>query len=199
MKLRPALQIALFSVLLFVAGLALFTRANRFPFYRHPDEPVKVAQLQTGTWNFNHPMLLLSTVRLALDASGTDLRQPQRVVEVGRWVSAGFAAATAVLMAAALWITAGRFAGIAAGLLLISNHQLFELAHYLKEDTSLVFGISAWLFGLALYRRKPGRATAAAVGAGAALALSGKYVGAFAPVLSLWVLALKITPDGPRW
>jgi len=190
-----------------VAGLALFTRANRFPFHRHPDEPVKVAQLQTGDWNFNHPMLLLSTARLALAASGTDLQDPQRVVEVGRWVSAAFAAATAALMAAALWLAAGRFAGIAVGLLILSNHQLFELSHYLKEDTALAFGLSAWILGLALYRRWPGRATAAFVGAGAALALSGKYVGALAPLLSLWLLASPRgtaseapagTPSAPR-
>ncbi|XHR29175.1 MAG: hypothetical protein ACFUZC_01140 [Chthoniobacteraceae bacterium] len=198
--MRPALQIVLFSVLLFVAGLALFTRANRFPFHRHPDEPVKVAQLQTGNWNFNHPMLLLSTARLALAASGTDLRDPQRVVEVGRWVSAGFAAATAALMAAALWLAAGRFAGIAVGLLILSNHQLFELSHYLKEDTALAFGLAAWLLGLALYRRWPGRATAAFVGAGAALALSGKYIGALAPLISLWLLASpRTTPRARRY
>ena len=72
-----------------------------------------------------------------------------------------------------------------AGLLLLTNHQLFELAHYLKEDPSLLFGIAAWLFALALYWRTPGSTTAALLGVGAALAVSGKYLGAFAPILTL--------------
>lgn len=188
-------QIALFSALLFAAGLGLFTRSNRFPFYRHPDEPVKVAQVQTGDWNFHHPMLLVGTARLVMAASGTDLRNPQAVVETGRWVSAGFAAGAAALFAAAMWIAAGRFAGVAMGLLLLSNHQLFELAHYFKEDTALVFGIAAWLLALALYERRPTWSKAALIGIGAALAVSGKYVGAFAPVLSLWVLAKTGLPE----
>jgi len=182
---RQTLQPWLLAALLFAAGLALFTRANAFPFYYHPDEPVKVAQIQTGQWNFHHPMLLLSTARLAVGALG-GAENPQHVVEVGRWVSAAFAAAAVALLAAAVWSIAGRFAGIAAGLLLLSNHQFFELAHYFKEDTALLFGMSAWLLGLALYSKRPHWTTAALVGAGAALAVSGKYIGVFAPLLSLW-------------
>lgn len=186
--MRPSLQIWLFSAFLFAAALGLFTRSNRFPFYDHPDEPVKVAQVQTGNWNFHHPMLMLSTARLAVRAAGVSLDDPQRVVETGRWVSAGFAAASVALLAAMLWIVAGRFAGIAAGLLLLTHHQLFELAHYFKEDTSLLFGLGVWLLGLALHARRPRWSTAALVGAGAALAVSGKYIGVFALPLSLWLI-----------
>jgi len=186
---RKTLQIWLFAALLFAAGLALFTRFNGFPFYYHPDEPVKVAQIQTQNWNFNHPMLMLSTARLAVCVTG-NIGNPQHVVEVGRWVSAGFAAASVALLAALVWIVGGRFAGIAAGLLLLTNHQLFELSHYFKEDTALLFGISAWFLGLALYTKRPHWTTAALVGAGAALAVSGKYIGVFAPLLSLWFIPL---------
>ncbi len=198
MKPAPALQIALAAALFFAAGIALFTRENQFPFFRHPDEPVKVAQVQTGKWNFHHPMLLLSTARLAVAATSVDRGNPQAVVETGRWVSAGFAAGAAALLAAAIWLAAGRVAGIATGLLLLTNHQLFELAHYFKEDTALLFGIGAWFFSLALYERKTGWGRAALLGVGAALAVSGKYVGAFAPLLSLFVLA-RPALGGRRW
>jgi len=185
---RKTVQIWLFAALLFAASLTLFTRFNDFPFYYHPDEPGKVAQIQTGQWNFNHPMLMLTTARLAVRASRGDLTDPQCVVEVGRRISAGFAAASVALLAALVWIVGGRFAGITAGLLLLSHHQLFELSHYFKEDTALLFGISAWFLGLALYTKRPHWTTAALVGAGAALAVSGKYVGVFAPLLSLFLI-----------
>ena len=185
---QQTLQIWLFAALLFAAGLGLFTRSNGFPFYAHPDEPGKVAQVQTGQWNFNHPMLMLTTARLAVRASDGNSTNPQHVVEVGRWVSAGFAAAAVALLAAFVWALGGRFAGMTAGLLLLTHHQLFELSHYFKEDTALLFGLSAWLLGLALYVKRPHWTTAALVGVGAALAVSGKYVGAFAPLLSLWVI-----------
>ncbi|MCX6968291.1 MAG: phospholipid carrier-dependent glycosyltransferase [Verrucomicrobia bacterium] len=186
--MRTSLQIWLFAAFLFAAGLGLFTRSNAFPFYYHPDEPVKVKQIQTAHWNFNHPMLMLTTARLAVNGIGAEAANPQRVVEVGRWVSAGFAAAAVALLAALAWKIGGRFAGISAGLLLLTNHQLFELAHYFKEDTALLFGTSAWLLALALYAKRPDWTTAAGVGVGAALALSGKYVGIFAPLLSLLLI-----------
>lgn len=180
-------QLWVFSALLIVLGLTLFTRENQFKFYYHPDEPVKGLQVQTAHWNFHHPMLMLGTARLALKASG-EMENRQHVVEVGRWISAGFAAGSVALLAAMAWITAGRFAGVATGLLLITNHQLFELAHYFKEDTALLFGLSAWFLALTLYWRRPHWTTAALVGVGAALAVSGKYLGAFCPLLSLWLV-----------
>ena len=186
--MRETLQIWLFAALLFAAGLGLFTRSNGFPFYYHPDEPVKVTQVQTEHWNFHHPMLMLTTARLAVRASGADPANPQRVVEVGRSVSAGFAAASVALLAALAWLVGGRFAGITAGLFLLTHHQLFELAHYFKEDTALLFGLSAWLLALALHSKRPHWTTAVLVGAGAALAVSGKYVGVFAPLLSLFLI-----------
>ena len=187
-NVRQTFQICLLGALLFAAGLALFTRFNGFPFYYHPDEPGKVTQVQTGRWEFHHPMLMLATARLAARVWAGGLADAQHVVVLGRWVSAGFAAASVALLAAVVWIVGGRFAGITAGLLLLTHHQLFELSHYFKEDTALLFGISAWLLGLALYTKHPHGTTAALVGAGAALAVSGKYIGAFAPLLSLFLI-----------
>ena len=182
------IEIPLCALLLLIGALALFTRENRFPFYYHQDEPGKVRQVQSGEWNFHHPMLLLGSTRLAAGALGEEGRDPQRLAEVGRWVSATFAAAAAALLMAATWLLAGRFAGWTAGALLLTNHQLFELAHYFKEDTALLFGVAFWFFALVLYWRKGGWGTAALLALGAALAASGKTLGLFTLPLSLLLI-----------
>jgi hypothetical protein len=191
--LRKYLHLCLFAVLLFALSLALFTRGNEFLFFYHPDESSKVQQIQTAEWNFNHPMLMLTTARCVALVSG-NLENSQAVVVLGRWVSAAFMAAAVALLAATVWLTADAWAGALAGLLLLTNQQLFELAHYFKEDASLLFGLSVWFLALALFQRKPDWKRALLVGAGAALAVSGKYLGAFAPVVSpllLWLMLPK--------
>ncbi len=191
---RVRVETWLFAVTLFAAALFLFTRENRFPFYYHPDEPGKAEQIQTAEWNYHHPMLMLSTVRAVTAASSTpgELENGQHVVETGRFVSAAFCAGAVVLLSLMLWLIAGPFAALAAGVLLLTNHQLFELAHYFKEDTSLLFGISAWFFTLTLYWKRPSIGTAALLGIGAALSVSGKYLGAFAPLLSLVLIPFAV-------
>ncbi len=69
---------------LFCAALWLYTRHNSFPFYYHPDEPGKVAQIQKGTRNFHHPQLLLTATDLTKQLARRDL-DCQAVVEMGRW------------------------------------------------------------------------------------------------------------------
>lgn len=184
MQREPLTLRLVFAALLFVATFFLCTRENRFPFFYHPDESSKVEQLQTYEWNYHHPMLLLRTTQAVNLATGVR-ENAQEVCEQGRFVSATFTAGAATLLAVTVWITFGSYAGIVAGLLLLTNHQLFELAHYLKEDPALLFGVTAWFFGLAVFWRRPGAASAALLGIGAALAVSGKYLGAFAPLLTL--------------
>lgn len=181
----------LLALLLFGATLFLFTRENKFPFFYHPDESSKVAQLQTSDWNYHHPMLLLSSSKALITLTGEN-ENAQRVGEAGRFVSALLCAGAVLCLSLTVGALAGRFAAVAAGLLLITNHQLFELAHYLKEDTALFFGISAWFLSLALFWKRPSLGTAAFVGAGAALALSGKYIGAFAPIFSLFLVPYRV-------
>lgn len=181
------LQNTLLALLLFGATLFLFTRENKFPFFYHPDESSKVEQLQTSDWNYHHPMLLLSTTKAAMTLAG-EKENAQRVGEMGRFVSAFLCAGGALCLTLTVGFLAGRYAAIAAGILLLTNHQLFELSHYLKEDTALFFGIAAWFLALGIYWKRPSTGTAALVGLGAAFALSGKYIGAFAPVLSLFLV-----------
>jgi len=188
-----------FLAAFFVAALFFFTRENRFAFFYHPDEPGKVEQVQTAQWNFHHPVFMLTTARAAAKAtlSPAEMENKQQVVEMGRFVSAAFTAGAATFLAGTLWLIAGPFAAAAAALLLATNHQLFELAHYFKEDTSLLFGTAVWFFALTLHAKRRTLGSAALVGAGAALAVSAKYIGAFAPVLSLFLVPLA-APKGKR-
>ncbi len=194
---RP-LEITLYALLLFAAAFFLFTRENRFPFYYHSDEPGKTLQVVTGEWNFHHPMLLVTTTRQVVKALGLLEMENngQRVTETGRNVSAAFTAGAAALLMATTWLLAGRFAGIAAGLLLLTNRQLFELAHYFKEDTALLFGVACWFFALALFWKRPSAGRLILLGIGAGLAASGKTLGLFALPLSLGLLAFH--PTLPR-
>lgn len=176
MSKLPALA---WAVALFIATLVLHTRHNEFPFYYHPDEPSKVEQVMgTRAWNFHHPMLLLSTTKLA--ATLADARTEQAVVEAGRWVSAAFTASAIVALSLLGMLSRGRLAGVGVGLVLMLHHQLFELSHYMKEDTALLFGLAVSILAAHGYARQPSGWWAVLLGVGGALAISGKYAGAMA-------------------
>jgi hypothetical protein len=191
---RPVACLSLHSwflaAIFFVAGVWLYNRHNDFPCFYHPDEPGKARQVITGQFNFNHPLLLLETTRIASRVNHRPLT-PQSVTETGRMVSAIFAAgavACFVLLAAHMY---GTLAAACVGALLLANSQLYELAHYMKEDTALAFGIAAFFLSLTRCWLRPSMARFGVLGAAAALALSGKYVGAlvvplaFVPVFLL--------------
>lgn len=181
------LWLALWSVLLFAAALTLHTRHNAFPYFYHPDESVKVGQVITGQWNFHHPMLLLTTTKAFVAALGVKLEE-QSVVESGRCVSAGCVAAAVVAFSLLAFAWRGWTAALATGLALLLHHQLFELAHYMKEDSALLMGV-AWTFLAAFFFwRKPGAWRAALLGAAVAVAISGKYVGVCVLAVALPVL-----------
>jgi len=179
--------LALWAVLLFAVTLLLNTRHHDFPFFYHPDETAKVEQVLTGAWNFHHPMLLLTTTKAAVAVFGVK-PQEQSVVEAGRWVSAGFVAAAVVALSLLAFAWRGWTAALASGAALVLHHQLFELSHYLKEDSALLMG-TAWTFLAAfLFWRKPDAGRAALLGAATALAISGKYVGVVVLAVALPVL-----------
>lgn len=185
----------------FAAGMALFTQRNDFPFYYHPDEPGKVRQLVDRKRNFHHPMLLLTTADIARravlwDEAKNDL---QRVVVVGRWVSAAFAAIAAAALAVLAARLHGMTAGCLTGALALANPLLFELAHYLKEDTAFAAGVALTALALHIYTSQPDRRNLGWLGAALALAASGKYIGfALLPVVSAIVLAAPVSERLPR-
>ena len=169
--------LVVWSLALFAATFALHSRHRDFPWYYHPDEGGKVEQVLSAKWNFNHPMLLLRTAKLALEATGA-ARDPQSVVEIGRAVSAAFTAIAVVAFSLFAFRWRGWSAAIAAGGALMLHHQLFELSHYMKEDSALLCGLGLALLALGRFEEKPTLANAALMGAASALAISGKYIGA---------------------
>lgn len=182
---------------LFLVSLFLFTRSNTFPFWYHPDEPGKVEQVLTGEWNFNHPMLLLSTTKLAVKIAPGMATSEQSVVVAGRWVSALFASVAVVVLSGLAFLYRGMAGAVCVGILLGLHHQFFELAHYMKEDTALVAGIACSFLALALFYRNPSPLFAALLGLGCALAVSGKYVGL--AMLGFALPVLGLAPRGTRF
>lgn len=172
-----AVALVVWSLALFAATLALNLRHRDFAWYYHSDEGSKIEQVVSGKWNFNHPMLLLRVSKIALDMSGAP-HDPQSVVEIGRAVSATFTALAVVAFSLFAFQWRGWLAALSAGGALMLHHQLFELSHYMKEDTALLFGLSLALLALGLFEARPTLANALALGAACALAISGKYIGA---------------------
>lgn len=178
----------LWSLALFFATFWLHTRHNDFPFYYHPDEPGKVEQvLGKRPLNFHHPMLMMEVAKMAAGSAKT----AQETVEAGRRVSAIFTAGAVVALSLLAYAWWGRTLAVATGLALMLHHQLFELSHYLKEDTALLFGF-AWTFlALDWFDRRPRLALAALVGVGCGMAISGKYAGVVILVPVLPVLLAR--------
>lgn len=163
------------SLVFLCVALVWFGRNLDFNGYVHPDEPNKVRQILEGNYNFHHPLLMLDSVRLITAITGQ--RDYDDVMLAGRRTAASYAA----LAVALLVLVTGRLYGtpvaVAAGIFLLTSPQLFELAHYFKEDPSLLFGVSLSLTVILLYGEKPNTITAALVGAATAIAASAKYAG----------------------
>ncbi len=184
---RGARGLPLLLAALFAAALWLHARHNDFPYFYHPDEGEKVRQVRTGEWNFHHPMLLLTTVKFYAGLQNVP-PQEQRIVEAGREVSAIFSAlaiGTLVLLAFA-W--RGWAAALPAAGALLFQHQLFELAHYFKEDTALLCGVALTFYAAWRFWRTPDRWRAVVLGLAAACAISGKFLGVCALAVALPVL-----------
>jgi hypothetical protein len=195
------MRLVIWSVALFVTAFCLHTRHNDFPWYYHPDEPGKVEQVlgwrnveredgvieqKPRPWNFHHPMLLLSTTKLAVNAAAAS--EPQDVAQIGRGVSAVFTAIAIVALSLLAFRVRGWPAAVATGGSLVLHHQLYELAHYLKEDPALLMGIAVTLLAAHIYERKPTLGAALGLGAACGLAISGKYLGVIALAFALPVL-----------
>jgi hypothetical protein len=168
--------LALAALALFAATLWLDTRQNGFPYFYHPDEPDKVDQLITHKWNFHHPLLMLGTaetVKRLIHAPDKE----QTLVVLGRWCSAAFAAGGVLWLALLAWRVRGWGAFWMAGLLLLTSHQVYELAHYFKEDTSLLFAMALAFLALHVHHRSPGWRSALFAGAACGLSFAAKYLG----------------------
>ena len=183
-------QALLLALIILLGGLWLYSRHNDFPYYYHPDEPVKVKQLIQSEWNFHHPLLLLESVELARTLSGAG-SDPQRIVEVGRWISALFAVIGVLAFAGIGWWKGGPWGAVAVTAFLLPHHQVFELAHYLKEDTALFMGVGLTFLALIHSSRTGTRLSILLLGAAAGIALSAKYLGGLLILVALiWLIGI---------
>ena len=177
------------AAVIFLGSFVLFTRHNDFPYSYHPDESGKTGQVIKGSRNYHHPLLLLSLTDVA-SRVGFVPRTPQAIVETGRNVAAALAAGTAAALALLAWRCGGRLAGWGAGVAVALQAELFETAHYLKEDPALAFGLALSLLAAHLWWRAPGRKTLRFLAIACGLAAAGKYVGIivllFAVPLVIW-------------
>jgi len=168
----------------FLASFVLFLQENDFPFYYHPDEPTKVAQVVEGTRNFNHPLLMVNSVAVAARLAGTD-GAAQPVVEAGRWTAAFYMAGSVALVVLLVFWSTGLVGAVAAGFLLATRGEVFQLAHYFKEDPSLVFGLALTFVAMVLLRARPSVGRFLFLGVAVGLASSSKYIGVVALALAL--------------
>ena len=188
-RLHPLPVVVLFAII----GLWLGTLGNHFPFYYHPDEVKKVDQILSGERNFNHPLLLLNTVELAWKLAGAP-HDRQRVVELGRTVSAVFTVLGTAAFLLAAWRWFGPVAGVATGAWLTFHQQIFELAHYFKEDPALYLGTGLFAWAVIACFQRASRLGFAGLAIAVALAASAKYLG-----LILLVPALILCWYRPPW
>jgi hypothetical protein len=172
MKTWPWAAAAVFALL----ALVLFGRNLDFTAFAHPDERNKIAQIVEGRYNFNHPLLMLNSVKLVTEALGK-AQDFEFVKLAGRWSSVIFASIAVGLLVLISGRLYGNFVAAAAGIFLLSNPHLFDLAHYFKEDPALLFGISLSLFAMLVFSIRPGLGAAIFLGLATSCAVSGKYAG----------------------
>lgn len=180
------------ALVLFAFSLWLNTRHNGFPYSYHPDEGGKTGQIIGGIRNYHHPLLMLSVTDIVSRVAFIP-REPQPIVETGRWVSATFAAATVAVLALLAWLHYGAIVAWGTGVAVALQVDLFETAHYMKEDPTLLFGIALSLLAAHLWWRTPTRRTLLFLGIACGLAVSGKYLGIivliFAVPMVVWCRA----------
>ncbi len=175
------------AIVVFLAALALLGRHLDFSGYAHPDERNKVNQILRGEYNFHHPLLMIRSTRIAADVLGksSDFEAVKRIGRAGSVLFSAAALALLVFVAARVF---GPWAGAGAGVFLLANPHVFELAHYLKEDPGLLFGVSLSLFAMLVYSRHPCVPAALALGVAAAVAVSAKYAGGIVLPFCLFIV-----------
>lgn len=188
---------AIAAIAIFICFLFLYTRSNTFPSRYHPDEEGKARQILSDYRNFRHPQLLLEASSLVIKVADIDEQEP--AVVAGRWVSASFAAGSVVALALIAYLDAGLPGMLIAAAIVGLCPYLFLHAHYMKEDTALVLGLSLFLLAARMIwqrwiSRWPEYFSVVLLGAACAIATSGKYIGAFTIPIALIILC-----TGRRW
>ncbi|NJK92516.1 MAG: hypothetical protein HC904_12195 [Blastochloris sp.] len=163
--------------LLVVLGVwALNTQNHQFHWGYHNDESSKVRQIQSGERNLRHPPLMLEVVDLGMMVKG-GRENPQRVVEMGRILSALYMALALALLVDWAWVRVHPLAALGLAMVLPFHAGLFEVGHYFKEDALFLLGIAAALRALDFWLSAPGVWSAVLLGLSLALLGGGKYIG----------------------
>ncbi|MFM7375251.1 MAG: ArnT family glycosyltransferase [Chthoniobacterales bacterium] len=157
-------------------SLLVLGRQLDFSGYAHADEPNKVHQITQDKYNFNHPLLMLHSVKLYARATGIS-DDYDAVMRAGRWNSVVFSSLAIGFLVLLTGRLHGAWIGAAAGALILCTPLFFELAHYFKEDPALIFGLSLSLLAIQFYGEKPSAVRAAMLGAACGVAVAGKYAG----------------------
>src|SRR5207249_6668300 len=119
------------------------------------------------------------------------------VVEVGRWVSAAFAAGAVVCLFLLAWFRAGWLAALAVGVITALYSSLFKLAHYMKEDPALMFGLALAFLEMQLFWEQRSPRALRFLAISCAIAASGKYLGFIAPLLALPLVLKAVSEELP--
>jgi hypothetical protein len=171
-------------VTVFVIGLFWFTRGNGFPSFYNPEEEIRASQLITGDWDLHHPLLSAFTTKF-LKALLHVPNELHAVVQLGRTVSALFAVGSIICLGLSIYLLGNPAAAGLLCFLLLCQHQFFDLAHTMSENSSLMFGAGLTLLAIVFLEQKATVPRALFLGFSVALAISAKYIGAllFIPAL----------------
>src|SRR5205823_1365659 len=141
------------------------------PSFYHPEEEIRAAHIIKGEWDLHRPLLSAISTRLLKTA----LHIPddvQAVVQLGRTVSAFFAVGSIVCLALAVYLLHNTAAAALLSILLLCQHQFFDLAHTMSENSSLMFGSSLTLLAIVLLEQKATVLRALFLGFSVAIAIS---------------------------
>lgn len=176
-------------VALLCSALFLYTREQRFPVEFHADESPKAVQVIEHRPTYRQPLLLITATELVsrIEHHAT-VRQ---VVFTGRSVSAAFGAGAVVLLSLFAYFAflESFLAAVAVGVAALCCPQLLLLAHYMKEDTALVFGGAAFVLAGLWHERERTARSALLLAISTAVLASSKYVGLLSIPVAYWLAA----------
>jgi hypothetical protein len=175
-RLRIEWGIAAIMLTVFAGGLVWFTHGNNNPVFYNPEEMVRVRQVIKGEWDYHRPILFELTISIVKQLFHVP-DDRQSVAELGRLISAFYAVASIVCMSLAVYFLCNGAAAALLSFLLLCQHQFFDLAHTVNENTSLMFGAAITLLAIVLIEQKATVPRALLLGCSVAIAASAQYIG----------------------
>jgi Dolichyl-phosphate-mannose-protein mannosyltransferase len=112
-------------------------------------------------------------------------KELQTIVQLGRTVSAFFAVGSIICLSFTIYLLGSTSAAALLSFLLLCQHQFYDLAHTVSENSALMFGSSLTLLAIVLVEEEATVCRALLLGVSVAMAVSAKYIGAllFIPAL----------------